>query len=33
MRSLKRGPREKIDNGDDVLTTFKAYAELKGGVN
>jgi hypothetical protein len=33
MRSLKRGPREKTDNGDNVLTTFKAYAKLKGGVN
>ena len=29
----KCGPREKIDNGDNVLTTFKVYEELKGGVN
>ena len=24
MRSSKRGPRENIDNGDNVLTKFKA---------
>ncbi len=30
-RSSKRGPRENIKHGDNVLTKFEE--ELKGGVN